>query len=75
MEVDNKAGETPDVFLSALGEILKKDPQVDLGLVDILEAHILKSSPDPNAVVQAKDAIVKLAAGRAEPPKSEVVDE
>lgn len=66
--------ETPDAFLMALGESLKAKAGVDAELAAILTTHILKAAPAPNAVAQAKDAIVKLAAVRANPPKVEVVN-
>jgi hypothetical protein len=61
MEVDDKAEGTPSEFLSSLGEALKKDPNADLGLVAILRTYILTASPAPNAVSDAKEAIIDLA--------------
>ncbi|NKX16670.1 hypothetical protein HGG75_17650 [Ochrobactrum pseudogrignonense] len=55
-------------------ESLKAKEGVDTDLAGILTTHILKAAPAPNAVVQAKDAIVKLAAERANPPKVEVAN-
>jgi len=66
--------ETPDAFLTALGESLKAKAGVDADLAAILSTHILKATPEQNAVVQAKDAIVKLASERANPPKVEVTN-
>ncbi len=74
MDDEVKALETPDAFLEALGEGLKAKKGVDTDLASILTTHILKAVPAPNAVVQAKDAIVKLAAERANPPKVEVAN-
>lgn len=66
--------ETPDAFLQALGESLKAKDDVDTDLTAILTTHILKVAPAPNAVAQAKDAIVKLAGERANPSKVEVAN-
>jgi hypothetical protein len=41
-------------------------------MADILAAHILKAAPVQNAIAQAKEAILKLAAERANPPKPAV---
>lgn len=68
------SSDTPDAFLKALGESLKGKEGVDAGLADILKGHILKTAPAQNAVVLAKDAILKLAGERANPPKSEVAN-
>ena len=64
--------ETPEQFLNALGDRLKKKEGADIGLIGILKAHVLKAAPAQNAVAQAKDAIVKLASERANPRKPEV---
>lgn len=74
MDDEAKPLETPDAFLKVLGERLKAKEGVDTDLAVILTTHILKVAPAPNAVVQAKDAIVKLAAERANPPKVEVAN-
>ncbi len=74
MDDEAKPLETPDAFLKVLGESLKAKEGVDTDLAAILTTHILKAAPAPNAVVQAKDAIVKLAAERANPPKVEVAN-
>lgn len=66
--------DTPETFLKALGESLKGKEGVDAGLADILKTHILKAAPAQNAVAQAKDAILKLAAQRANPPQPKVVN-
>lgn len=52
----------------------KQREGVDVGLANILKTHILKAAPAQNAVVQAKDAILKLAAERANPPQPEVAN-
>lgn len=64
--------ETNDEFLNSLGENLKLKEGFDSDISDVLEAHILKAAPAQNAVAQAKDAILKLASERANPPKSGV---
>lgn len=74
MEDEAKSAETPEAFLDALGDSLKGKEGVDVGVADILKAHILKAAPAQNAIAQAKDAIVKLAGERANPPKSEVAN-
>lgn len=61
--------DTPDEFLKSLGEYLGEAEGVDTGLASIIKIHILESAPAQNAVSQAKDAILKLAAERANPPK------
>lgn len=77
MRVEEKAKtvDTPDVFLIALGESLKGKEGVDVGMADILKTHILKAAPSQNAVTQAKDAILKLASERANPPKPEAAND
>lgn len=76
MHVEDKAkpADTPDEFLTTLGESLTQREGVDAGLADILKTHILKVAPAQNAVTQAKDAILKLAGERANPPKPEVAN-
>jgi hypothetical protein len=74
VEEKTKATDTPDAFLKGLGESLKGKEGVDAGLADILKTHILKVAPAQNAVAQAKDAVLKLAGERANPPKPEVAN-
>ncbi len=76
MRVEDEAepADTPDTFLKALGESLKGKEGVDVGMADILKTHILKVGPAQNAVTQAKDAILKLASERANPPQPEVAN-
>lgn len=74
MEGETEPADTPDAFLKALGESLKGKEGVDVGLADILKTHILKAAPAQNAVAQAKDAILKLATERANPPQPEVAN-
>ncbi|WP_171054002.1 hypothetical protein [Arenibacterium halophilum] len=75
MEDRAETADTPDVFLIALGENLKANEGVDVELADILGSHILKAAPAQNAVTHAKDAILKLASERANPPKPEVAND
>lgn len=72
MESEETPRETPEEFFNALGDHLKGKEGADVGLADILKAHILKTAPTQNAVSQAKGAIVKLAGERANPPHPEV---
>lgn len=74
MEGEAEPAESPEVFLTTLGESLTQREGVDADLADILKTHILKAAPAQNAVAQAKDAILKLAAERANPPKPEVAN-
>lgn len=74
MEDEAQSLETPAAFLDALGDGLKGNEAVDVGLADILKRHILKVAPAKDAVALAKDAILKLAGERANPPKSEVAN-
>lgn len=74
VEREAEPADTPDAFLKALGESLKGKEGVDAGLADILKTHILKAAPAQNAVALAKDAILKLAGERANPPKPEVAN-
>ncbi|WP_377830865.1 hypothetical protein ACFKHW_39615 (plasmid) [Bradyrhizobium lupini] len=74
MEGEAEPAGSPEAFLTTLGESLKQREGVDAGLADILKAHILKAVPAQNAVAQAKDAVLKLAGERANPPKPEVAN-
>ncbi|UPK31501.1 hypothetical protein [Bradyrhizobium sp. 195] len=74
MEGEAETAESPEAFLTTLGESLKQREGVDAGLADILKTHILKAVPAQNAVAQAKDAVLKLAGERANPPKPEVAN-
>ncbi|GGB64671.1 hypothetical protein GCM10011505_51170 [Tistrella bauzanensis] len=74
MNGEAKPLESPDAFLDALGKLLKKQEGLDTDLADILTTHILKAAPAPNAVAQAKGAIMNLAVKRANPPKVEMVN-
>lgn len=55
------------IFVSSARLCTQCDGGLDAGLAEILKAHILKVAPAQNAVAQAKDAILKLAAERASP--------
>ncbi len=66
--------EAPETFLKALSEMLKAQSEVDVDLAGILATHILKSDAATNAVVLAKDAILKLAEKRASLPATETAD-
>ncbi|WP_128930915.1 hypothetical protein [Bradyrhizobium zhanjiangense] len=74
MEGEAEPADSPEVFLMTLGESLKQREGVDTGLAEILRTYILKAAPAQNAVAQAKDAILKLAGERANPPKPEVAN-
>lgn len=66
--------ETPTDFLANLGNALREKEDVDVGLADILAKYLLTAAPAVDAVSQAKDAILKLAGERANPPQPEVAD-
>jgi hypothetical protein len=74
VEDETKTENSPDAFLLALAESLSGKEGVDKGLADILKNHILKVAPAQNAIAQAKDAILKLAGERINPPKPEVAN-
>ena len=57
--------ETPAVFLSALGKTLRENEQLDSDLAEILSGHLLTGTPAIDAVIKARNAIVKLAEERA----------
>jgi hypothetical protein len=62
--------ESPAYFLANLGNALREKDNVDVGLVDILAKHLLTAAPAVDAVAKAKDAILKLAAERANLPEA-----
>ncbi len=66
--------ETPADFLANLGNALREKEDVDVGLADILAKHLLTAAPAVDAVARAKDAVLKLAGDRANPPKPELAD-
>jgi hypothetical protein len=61
--------ESPADFLGNLGKALREKENVDVGLANILAKHLLTAAPAVDAVPKAKDAILKLAVERANPPK------
>jgi hypothetical protein len=65
MTGEEKPAETPEEFLTALGERLGTQEGADVALAEILKAHILKTAPGKNAIPQAAAAILKLAEERA----------
>lgn len=66
--------ETSTDFLTNLGKALREEESMDIGLVAILAQHLLVPMPGADAVTKAKEAILKLADDRANPPKSESTD-
>lgn len=74
MEGEAEPADSPEAFLTTLGESLKRREGIDAGLAEILKTHMLKAAPAQNAVAQAKDAILKLAGERANPPNPEVAN-
>lgn len=64
-------GTSPAEFLESLGQALREKENIDTGLADILAKHLLTATPTTDAVAKAKNAIMKLAATRADPPKPE----
>ncbi len=74
MDSAAKSAETPEAFLKSLADSLKEKEGVDTDLADILRIHILKAAPAQTAVAEAREAILKLASKRANPPKSEGAD-
>lgn len=67
MSNEIESQDTPEVFLSNLGESLQKEEGIDVHLIEILRKHILITVPAKDAVTVAKSAIVKLAESRAKP--------
>jgi hypothetical protein len=63
--------QTIELFLTALGRDLQNQDEADPDLIDIVKDHILKTSPNDDAVSRAKTAIVELAQRRAVPPKAD----
>ncbi|UGY20972.1 hypothetical protein HAP41_0000049680 (plasmid) [Bradyrhizobium barranii subsp. apii] len=68
MQEKKEPGQSTAEFLAGLAKHLFEKEGVDVGLADILGAHLLQASPTPDAVAKAKTAIVKLAGNRANPP-------
>lgn len=59
--------DTPGDFLANLSASLKALEDVDVDVAGILSDHLLTVTPDPNAVANAKAAIIAIAAQRAAP--------
>lgn len=57
--------ETPEAFLTGVSADLKTLNDVDADLATILSDHLLTVTPHANVVVNAKAAILALAAKRA----------
>jgi len=64
--------DTPGDFLATLSASLKALEGVDVDIAGILSDHLLTVAPDPNAVSNAKAAIVAIAAKRAALGQEEV---
>jgi len=67
-------GASPADFLMNLGKALRERENIDTGLADILAKHLLTATPAVDALAKAKDAVLKLAVERADPPKPEAGD-
>ena len=63
--------ESPGEFLVNLGRELCEQDGADVGLAEILSAHLLTAEPTADAVSKANAAILELARIRAAPPESE----
>lgn len=59
--------ETPEAFLTGVSAALKASNDVDADLAAILSDHLLTVAPHANVIVNAKAAILALAAKRAAP--------
>lgn len=57
--------EAPEAFLTGLFTALKASDDIDSDLAAILADHLLTVTPHPNVVINAKAAILALAAKRA----------
>jgi hypothetical protein len=68
---ENESDGSPAEFLADLAKQLSAKEGVDGALADILGVHLLQESPSPDAIAQAKAAIVKLAGDRANLPPAE----
>ena len=71
MEPEKGQEETLDTFLEAVGTRLVEMTGSDADLVSILKTHILKKTPEQNAVPLAVEAIITLADKRANPQRME----
>lgn len=63
--------ESPTGFLAKLGKALREKEGIDVDLAVILAEHLLTAAPAVDAVAKAKEAILGLAANRANPPQPE----
>ena len=59
--------ETPEAFLTGVCAALKTSDDVDVDLAAILSDHLLTVTPHADVIVNAKAAILALAAKRAAP--------
>ncbi len=59
--------QTPEAFLTGVAAALKASDDVDADLATILTDHLLTVTPHDNVIVNAKAAILTLAAERAAP--------
>lgn len=64
--------ETPEAFLTDVSAGLKASDGVDADLAAILSDHLLTVTPHANVVVNARAAILALAAKRAAPAEEQV---
>lgn len=64
--------ETPEAFLNNVSAGLKTSDDVDADLAAILSEHLLTVTPHANVVVNARAAILALAAKRAAPAEEQV---
>src|SRR4051812_7611158 len=65
---------SPADFLLDLGKALREKENIDTDLAEILAEYLLTATPAVDAVAKAKDAIVKLAVARADPPQPDAGD-
>ncbi len=63
--------ETPEAFLTGVSTALKASNDVDTDLAAILSDHLLTVAPHANVIVNAKAAILALAAKRAAPAEEQ----
>jgi hypothetical protein len=63
--------QTPEAFLTGVAAALKASDDVDADLAAILTDHLLTVTPHDNVIVNAKAAILTLAAERAAPGKEQ----
>jgi hypothetical protein len=75
VEKEAEPFETPAEFLDALANNLASEEGLDKDLAEILKKHLLNAAPAPNAVAQAKNAIVTLASHRASLASAEAVND